>query len=133
MPRPKVLGNWDISNHFPVVCSLLSLLQQAASRPAPRSAQGKRARIHRPTTQQRFTIIQSNYWAALAEDAAKADAELDRDVQIARIGAKSKAIISCCHAIAEDLELHQAPPRSGPPCVPRSIGRIINSLHKAFC
>jgi hypothetical protein len=70
---------------------------------------------------------------ALADDAEESNVELDRDEQIARIGAKSKALITCCHAIAKDLELHQALPRSGSSCVPRSIGQMINSCRKVFC
>jgi hypothetical protein len=132
MPSPVVLGDWDISDHYPVVGSLPSLLRHATAPPAPRPAAGKRARIRCPTVQQRYEIIESNRWAALADDAEEADAELDRDEQLARIGKKSQALITCCHEIASNLELHQAPPRTGPSCVPKSIGRIINSRRKAF-
>jgi hypothetical protein len=34
--------------------------------------------------------------------------------------------------VASDLKLHQAPPRVGPSCVPKRLGRVINHRRKAF-
>jgi hypothetical protein len=132
MPSPVVLGDWDISDHYPVVGSLPSLLQRAAPQPAPRAARNRRPRIRCPTDDQRYDIIRNNRWEALADDAEEANGELDRDEHLARMNQKSQALITCCHQVANDLELHQAPPRTGPSCVPKSIGRIINARRKAF-
>jgi hypothetical protein len=77
-------------------------------------------------------VIESNQWEALAADAAEADAELEGDKQLASINRKSRALLACCHLVASDLKLHQAPPRAGPSCVPKRLGRVINHRRKAF-
>jgi hypothetical protein len=91
-----------------------------------------RARIQCPTESQKYDVIESNQWEALAADAAEADAELEGDKQLASINRKSRALLACCHLVASDLKLHQAPPRVGPSCVPKRLGRVINHRRKAF-
>jgi hypothetical protein len=133
MPPPAVLGDWDISDHYPVVGSLPALLRQAATPAAPPTpARSHRKRIQSPTESQKYEVIESNRWEALAADAAAADAELAGDEQLASINRKSTALLACCHSVANDLSLHQVPPREGPSCVPTSLGRVINHRRKAF-
>jgi hypothetical protein len=132
MRPPAVLGDWDISDHYPVVGSLPALLRQAPAAPPPAPTARRQARIQCPTESQKFDIIESNRWEALAQDAADADAELEGDKERSSICRKSQALLACCHAVTKDLSLHQVPPREGPSCVPMSIGRVINHRRKAF-
>jgi hypothetical protein len=132
MPPPVVLGDWDISDHYPVVGSLPALLQQAAPAATQAPSTRSQVRVQCPTEAQKYRVIESNRWEALAADAEAADAELAGDEQLASINRKSKALLACCHAVAADLSLHQVPPREGPSCVPKSLGRVINHRRKAF-
>jgi hypothetical protein len=137
-PRPQsvVLKDWDISDHYPVISSLPSLLAQAqpqAQPQAPRPVEAiKKVRIGCPSRNKKESIIDCNQWEALADDAAEADALLDRDEQERRVNSKSTALLTCCHQVATTLKLHQKPPRIGPSCLPKPIAKIINQRRKAF-
>ena len=132
MLPPDVLADWDISDHYPVVGSLPALLHQAVPLAPPTPARRRQTRIQCPTEAQKHAVIDSNRWEALADDAAAADAELAGDEQLASINRQSKDLLACCHSVATDLDLHQVPPREGPSCVPKSLGKVINHRRKAF-
>jgi hypothetical protein len=44
----------------------------------------------------------------------------------------SQSLIECCHAVAKDLDLHQAPPHVGPSSVPHLLWQAIDHCSKAF-
>ena len=133
-PRPQsvVLKDWDISDHYPVISSLPSLLAQAQPQVNRPVGALKKERIGCPSRKEKESIIDSNPWEALADDAAEAGALLERDEQERRINSKSSALLACCHQVATTLKLHQKPPRIGPSCLPKPIAKIINQLRKAF-
>jgi hypothetical protein len=133
---PHVLTDWDISDHFPVVARIPPFRSQpqSAERGTAELQGATRAtpRIQTPKTNQRESIVEANQWEALAKDAAKADDELDADAAQADLTALSGRLIECCHSVAKDLDLIQAPRREGPSSVPKPLSRVIQRHRKAF-
>jgi hypothetical protein len=70
--------------------------------------------------------VEANQWEALAEDAAEADDKLDADAAQAGLTALSRRLIECCHSVAKDLDLIQAPRREGPSSVPKPLDLTIH-------
>jgi hypothetical protein len=84
MPPPVILGDWDISDHYPIVRLLPALLQQGAPAAAPALSTRCQAQVQSPTEAQ-YRVIESNRWEALAANAEAAGAELAGDEQLASI------------------------------------------------
>jgi hypothetical protein len=133
LPCSKVLQDWDISDHYPVINKLPSMACRPHRTPAPTIAQtpaSKRIRV--PEKEMLESISSNNRWAALAEYAASADEALDRDAALAQLNIQASRLKTTCHEIAAELELHNSPRQSGPSVVPTKLHRSINTRRKAW-
>jgi exonuclease III len=131
LPLSRVLQDWDISDHYPVVNKLPSMQCRPTAAPQiARRTQPKRIRV--PEPEERETICRSNRWSSLAEDAEEADAELDRDQALVKLNAQAAGLREACHSIAKEMDLHNSPRQSGPSVVPTKLRDSINRRRKAW-
>ena len=134
LPRSKVLQDWDISDHYPVVNKIPAMKrtpQRVPARTAERAKHSKRIRVPKNGAEME-SIASHNRWESLAPDAAAADEELDRDTALAQLNEKASGLKKVCHEIAAELELHNSVAPSGPSIVPTKLRRSINSRRKAW-
>jgi exonuclease III len=133
LPRSKVLQDWDLSDHYPVV-NQIPAMKRTPQRVPSRSAQRSKAskRIRAPEKKDWESIASNNRWSSLAPDAEEADAELDRDEALAKLNEKASGLKRVCHEIADEMELHNSTKASGPSIVPTKMRRAINSRRKAW-
>ena len=134
LPRSKVLQDWDISDHNPVVNKIPAMKrtqQRVPARTAERSKNSKRIQV--PTNGAEMeTIASHNRWESLAPDADAADKVLDRDAALAKLNDKASTLKQVCHEIAAEMELHNLVMPSGPSIVPTKLRRSIKRRGARF-
>lgn len=100
IPPAKVLEDWDISDHQPVVGRIPYLVDRAVPAQAMAEAMAMgRQRIQVQVPEKRRDIASNNYWAPLAEECL----EMDDVTAIASRWTEG------CHEVATDLGLHSKP------------------------
>jgi len=120
IPKPTVISDWDISDHYPVTCKIpyVKALPQPSSEWIPSTSRKKRIKVKIKT--QRDEISSRNYWEILAEECEDMDAqELAEEFE------------NKCHEIATKLELH-AGDEGGVKTLPRSTIGMIRRRRKRF-
>jgi hypothetical protein len=134
MPLSRVLQDWDLSDHYPVVSRVPSMKRRPQGiAPAATPERSKpRPRIRVPDKEESAAICNDNRWSLLADDAAEADAELDKDAALTKLNAQAAELQNVCHTIAKEMELHNSTRQSGPSVVPTKLRRSINTRRKAW-
>jgi hypothetical protein len=133
LPCSKVLQDWDVSDHHPVANKLPSMACRPHRAPAPTMARTPASqRIPAPEKEMMEAISSNNRCSALAECAASADEELDRDAALAQLNVQASNLKTACHEIADELELHNSPRQSGPSVAPTKLRHSINKRRKAW-
>jgi exonuclease III len=146
---PRVLQDWDLSDHYPVLARFPSLLDRApeATQPAHAAGAHQKILVHRPEI--REGIACANYWAPLAsefEDAADSDSDTDlatddnsvdmETVDTRRAHATLERLTQrwteTCHQVASDLALHAKSTQKAT-TVSKSISRAVKRRRKHHC
>lgn len=128
IPPPRVLTDWDLSDHYPVMVRFPGLVDRThMGQPVVLAGGRPRIWVSRPET--RPEIASANYWAPLAEEFLEAvDAPANPQEVLDSLSVRWT---DTCHAVARDLKLT----RSGaakPPTVSKSLSRAIRRRRQAF-
>ena len=129
VPAPRVLEDWDLSDHYPVVARIPRLLTRDPP-PPPVPDPDSKPRIWVKTPDIRSRIWTSNYWAVLAEEIDDVDHD-DHSSPHALLSHFADRWTETCHAVAQDQDLCDT---AEPPLrlVSRSVKRAINRRRSLF-
>ena len=139
----RVLRTWDISDHYPVMGVIPDMKTPSSTRPRPQQPDSIRRRINVADRTTKQDIAQSNYWAPLAalmleenefddDDSVLSDPTDLAIVAHERLETNVERVVSTCHDIASDLNLHQKVTGRAPPRVRRSVKSAIRARRHAF-
>ena len=136
---PRVLEDWDLSDHYPVLArfpSLLDRMPRAQDARAAAAAAQPKILVHRPDT--RAEIASSNYWAPLAaefEESSDDDNVDGENVETATLQTTldrlTRRWTETCHQVASDMGIHA---RSTPKAttVSKSISRAVKRRRRRY-
>ena len=108
-PIPRVLDHWDIADHYPVILDLQGI-QVAHPQGNTAGVDGGRWRWILADPEARDAISWSNQWSILTEeleDIISASGEDDPELLNEKSAKMAKRWEETCHAIVDDLGLHQ--------------------------
>ena len=129
VPAPRVLEDWDLSDHYPVLARFPRLLAHPthAAPPAPANSL-PRIRVKKPES--RESIASSNRWSVLADDIQET-LEARSDDPLGALASLSQQWTDTCHLVAKDEGLIE-PDRPPPTTVSRSIVRAIKRRRRMY-
>ena len=128
IPPPRVLTDWDLSDHYPVMARFPGLVDRAHMEQPVVPAGGRpRIWVTRPETRQ--DIVSANYWAPLAEEFLDAANAPENPIQV--LDSLSVRWADTCHAVARDLDLTREG-AAKPATVSKSLSRAIRRRRQAF-
>lgn len=103
-PTPRVLEEWDYSDHYPVMARFPRLTTRGPEPPAqPPAASLPRIRVKNPES--KADIRQSNRWSVLAEEFQNTLDESGEDEIRERLEQCSKKWIEVCHEVARETDV----------------------------
>jgi hypothetical protein len=129
IPAPRVLDDWDLSDHFPVLARFPSLVARRAPAPvAPPTTGHTRIFVKRPEIREH--IVTSNRWHILATE-LEDDFAATPDDPTATLERTSSRWTESCHSVATTLELHAGvnPKKT---TVSRSLSRAVLRRRQTF-